>query len=182
MSLNFLLYIIYVLQVDDLCSDLEVSLLRLRVPKFHCMYGQRVRTDLQVMADLQLRVYDACRVAVEVLLLASFVKGESAAYASVQRPSVLTIDGIFGIHEGRVFLILVVSRPVASEHDGRPAQQQWEFWLLEAIVERTVEESSRLVCGIIKVLSVVVRGTGREVVCVHCAELESGAPKCDVMV
>ena len=83
------MYIIYVLQVDDLCSDLEVSLLRLWVPKPHGVYGQRVRTNLQVVADLQLRVYDARRVAVEVLLLASFVKGESAAYASVHRPSVL---------------------------------------------------------------------------------------------
>lgn len=93
MSLDFLLYIIYVLQVDDLCAYLEVSLLRLRVPKSHCMNWQRVRTNLQVVADLQLRVYDARRVAVEVLLLASFVKGESAAHASVHRPSVLTING-----------------------------------------------------------------------------------------
>ena len=120
--------------------------------------------------------------AVEVLLLASLVQSERSAHTGIHLPSVLLVDGVFGVDECRVFLLSVICRPVASEHNGRPAQQQRKSRLLEAVVERAVEEASRLVRLIVEVLAVVIRSARREVVCVHSAELEACASKRYVVV
>ena len=50
---------------------MEKSLVRLRVPHAHDMYGQGVGTDPQVAANLQLGVDDAWRCAVEMMVVAS---------------------------------------------------------------------------------------------------------------
>ena len=170
------------LQVQYLRTYLEVGFLRLWIPHAHGMHRQRVGTYLQVVAHLQLRMYDARRCAVEVLLFASLVQGEGSAQTSVHLPSLLVVEGVFGVNKRRVFLLLVVDGTVAAKHDGRPAEEQRELRLLKAVAQRAVEEAARLVCRIVEILMVVVGGAGREVVGVHGAELQSSGAQRDVMV
>lgn len=70
---------------------------------------------------------DTCRGAKEVGILASLVEGEGSTYTSVNFPSLLFIDRIFGIDEGGILLVLIVARTVSTEDDGGPTQGKRKF-------------------------------------------------------
>ena len=165
-----------------LCAQLEVSLVRLRVPHALGIYRDGVFADFEIVGGLERYVDDTCRGAKEVGILASLVEGEGSTYTSVNFPSLLFIDRIFGIDEGGILLVLIVARTVSTEDDGGPTQGKRKFLLVEMICQGGIEETTRGVGGIVPILMIIIVGSWREVVGVSESEAPSACLEIEVMV
>ena len=104
-----LYFIIYNLKTYHLCAQLEIGLVGLWVPHSLGIYRDGVFADFEIVGGLERYMYDACRGAEEMGILASLVEGEGSTYTSVNFPSLLFIDRIFGIDEGGILLVLIVA-------------------------------------------------------------------------
>ena len=103
------------LEMDDLCSNLEIALVALRIPHTLGINRYSVVAELEIAGCLQRYMNDACRGSEEMSILASSVQGEGSTYSCINLPSILLVDRIFRIGEGGIFLFCIVAVAVASE-------------------------------------------------------------------
>ena len=101
--------------MDDLCSNLEITLVALWIPHALGINRNGVVAELEIVGCLQRYVNDACRGSEEVGIFTSSVQGEGSTYSCIYLPTVLLIDRIFRIGEGGIFLLRIVAVAVASE-------------------------------------------------------------------
>lgn len=66
------------LEADDFCSNLEITLVALRIPHAFGVNRNGVVAELEVVGGLQRYMHDACRGSEEVGILASSVQGEGS--------------------------------------------------------------------------------------------------------
>ena len=103
------------LEADDFCSNLEITLVALRIPHALGVNRNGVVAELEVVGGLQRYVNDACRGSEEVGILASSVQGEGSTYSCIYLPATLLVDRVFRIGEGGIFLLCIAAVAVASE-------------------------------------------------------------------
>ena len=103
------------LEADDFCSNLEITLVALRIPHALGVNRNGVVAELEVVGGLQRYVNDACRGSEEVGILASSVKGEGSTNSCINLPAIFLVDRVFRIGEGGIFLLRIVAVAVASE-------------------------------------------------------------------
>ena len=103
------------LEVDDFCSNLEITLVALWIPHALGVNRNGVIAEFEVVGGLQRYVNDACRGSEEVSILASSVEGEGSAYSCIYLPAFLLIDRVFRIGEGGIFLLRIVAVTITSE-------------------------------------------------------------------
>ena len=104
------------LEADDFCSNLEITLVALRIPHALGINRNGVVAELEVVGGLQRYVNDACRGSEEVSILASSVQGEGSTYSCIYLPAILLVDRVFRIGEGGIFLLRIVAVAVTSEN------------------------------------------------------------------
>lgn len=114
----------------------------MRVPHALGIYRDGIFADFEIVGGLERYVDDTCRGAKEVGILASLVEGEGSTYTSVNFPSLLFIDRIFGIDEGGILLVLIVARAVSTEDDGGPTQGKRKFEVLPSDISRVEADES----------------------------------------
>lgn len=103
------------LEADDFCSNLEITLVALRIPHALGVNRNGVVAELEVVGGLQRYVNYACRGSEEVSILASSVQSEGSTYSCINLPAILLVDRVFRIGEGGIFLLRIVAVAVASE-------------------------------------------------------------------
>ena len=103
------------LEADDFCSNLEITLVALRIPHALGINRNGVVAELEVVGCLQRYVNNACRCSEEVGILASSVQGEGSTYSCIYLPAILLVDRVFRIGEGGIFLLRIVAVAVAPE-------------------------------------------------------------------
>lgn len=93
------------LEADDFCSNLEITLVALRIPHALGVNRNGVVAELEVVGGLQRYVNDACRGSEEVSILASSVQGEGSTYLEGTKRSVYLRESPKMVEEPRIEIV-----------------------------------------------------------------------------